>query len=163
MLKLHLFVNQVFAESQDYGIHGERVRNACWGYLCQSGTIELREVNNSRLAYLRLYSQKIMLASFRFFFFLFLFSYSLIDTLGYLLPGFIFNSSLYGKIHQTPIFSVFNSYYLDDLKFCNHLPFLHFSCAYCLPVFDFVLIFLDDDVKEECFVDSLGFSICQSS
>ncbi|KAK4405562.1 hypothetical protein Sango_0562700 [Sesamum angolense] len=28
---------QVFAESQDYGIHGERVRNACWGYLCQSG------------------------------------------------------------------------------------------------------------------------------
>ncbi|KAG0497454.1 hypothetical protein HPP92_002145 [Vanilla planifolia] len=35
---------QVFAESQDYGIHGERVRNACWGYLCQSGTMELREV-----------------------------------------------------------------------------------------------------------------------
>ncbi|MQM07781.1 hypothetical protein Taro_040622 [Colocasia esculenta] len=34
---------QVFAESQDYGIHGERVRNACWGYLCQSGTMELRE------------------------------------------------------------------------------------------------------------------------
>ncbi|ONK68252.1 uncharacterized protein A4U43_C05F9310 [Asparagus officinalis] len=35
---------QVFAEGQDYGIHGERVRNACWGYLCQSGTTELREV-----------------------------------------------------------------------------------------------------------------------
>ncbi|KAL5996097.1 hypothetical protein ACLOJK_026170 [Asimina triloba] len=35
---------QVFAESQDYGIHGERVRNACWGYLCQSGAMELREV-----------------------------------------------------------------------------------------------------------------------
>ncbi|XP_072978738.1 uncharacterized protein [Typha angustifolia] len=35
---------QVFAESQDYGIHGERVRNACWGYLCQSATMELREV-----------------------------------------------------------------------------------------------------------------------
>ncbi|ERN02203.1 hypothetical protein AMTRI_Chr02g222970 [Amborella trichopoda] len=35
---------QIFAESQDYGIHGERVRNACWGYLCQSGTIELKEV-----------------------------------------------------------------------------------------------------------------------
>ncbi|XP_020589475.1 uncharacterized protein LOC110030867 [Phalaenopsis equestris] len=35
---------QVFAESQDYGIHGERVRNACWGYLCRSGTMELREV-----------------------------------------------------------------------------------------------------------------------
>ncbi|XP_031486007.1 uncharacterized protein LOC116254632 [Nymphaea colorata] len=35
---------QVFAESQDYGIHGERVRNACWGYLCQSGMEELREV-----------------------------------------------------------------------------------------------------------------------
>lgn len=35
---------QVFAESQDYGIHGERVRNACWGYLCQSGAIELKEV-----------------------------------------------------------------------------------------------------------------------
>lgn len=73
MLKLHLFVNQVFAESQDYGIHGERVRSACWGYLCQSGTIELREVNNSRLAYLQLYSPKIMLASFRFFFPFFVF------------------------------------------------------------------------------------------
>ncbi|KAL3508102.1 hypothetical protein ACH5RR_033484 [Cinchona calisaya] len=35
---------QVFAESQDYGIYGERVRNACWGYLCQSGAMELKEV-----------------------------------------------------------------------------------------------------------------------
>ncbi|GMH20048.1 hypothetical protein Nepgr_021889 [Nepenthes gracilis] len=35
---------QVFAENQDYGIHGERVRNACWGYLCQSGAMELKEV-----------------------------------------------------------------------------------------------------------------------
>ncbi|XP_047054595.1 uncharacterized protein LOC124660800 [Lolium rigidum] len=35
---------QLFAESQDYGSHGERVRNACWGYLCQSATLELREV-----------------------------------------------------------------------------------------------------------------------
>ncbi|KAK8960393.1 hypothetical protein KSP40_PGU011647 [Platanthera guangdongensis] len=35
---------QVFAESQEYGIHGERVRNACWRYLCQCGTIELKEV-----------------------------------------------------------------------------------------------------------------------
>jgi hypothetical protein len=35
---------QVFAESQDYGIHGERVRNACWGFLCQSGAVELKEV-----------------------------------------------------------------------------------------------------------------------
>ncbi|KAH0935052.1 hypothetical protein HID58_012169 [Brassica napus] len=35
---------QVFAESQDYGIHGERVKNACWGYLCQSGAVELREM-----------------------------------------------------------------------------------------------------------------------
>ncbi|KAJ4775849.1 BTB/POZ domain-containing protein [Rhynchospora pubera] len=35
---------QVFAESQDYGMHGERVRSACWGYLCQSATMELREV-----------------------------------------------------------------------------------------------------------------------
>ncbi|GKE13749.1 hypothetical protein Tco_1421326, partial [Tanacetum coccineum] len=34
---------QVFAEGQDYGIHGERVRNACWGYLCQSGAMELKE------------------------------------------------------------------------------------------------------------------------
>ncbi|KAL9232797.1 hypothetical protein vseg_007863 [Gypsophila vaccaria] len=35
---------RVFAENQDYGVHGERVRNACWGYLCQSGFMELREV-----------------------------------------------------------------------------------------------------------------------
>uniref|UniRef100_A0A1J3K5V1 Germ cell-less protein-like 1 n=1 Tax=Noccaea caerulescens TaxID=107243 RepID=A0A1J3K5V1_NOCCA len=35
---------QVFAESQDYGMHGERVKNACWGYLCQSGALELREM-----------------------------------------------------------------------------------------------------------------------
>ncbi|TYI92387.1 hypothetical protein E1A91_D02G066900v1 [Gossypium mustelinum] len=35
---------QVFAENQDYGIHGERVRSACWGYLCQSGAMELKEV-----------------------------------------------------------------------------------------------------------------------
>ncbi|XP_010548956.1 PREDICTED: uncharacterized protein LOC104820270 [Tarenaya hassleriana] len=35
---------QVFAENQDYGMHGERVRNACWGYLCQSGATELREM-----------------------------------------------------------------------------------------------------------------------
>ncbi|KAG8369949.1 hypothetical protein BUALT_Bualt14G0066400 [Buddleja alternifolia] len=35
---------QVFAESQDYGMHGERVRNACWGYLCQTGAQELKEV-----------------------------------------------------------------------------------------------------------------------
>ncbi|KAF5465474.1 hypothetical protein F2P56_015482 [Juglans regia] len=35
---------QVFAESQDYGIHGERVKNACWGYLCQSGATQLKEV-----------------------------------------------------------------------------------------------------------------------
>ncbi|CAN8324663.1 unnamed protein product [Cochlearia groenlandica] len=35
---------QVFAESQDYGRHGERVRKACWGYLCQSGAMELREM-----------------------------------------------------------------------------------------------------------------------
>lgn len=35
---------QVFAEHQDYGIHGERVRSACWGYLCQSGFMELKEV-----------------------------------------------------------------------------------------------------------------------
>ncbi|XP_051127841.1 uncharacterized protein LOC127249184 [Andrographis paniculata] len=35
---------QVFAEGQDYGTHGERVRNACWGYLCQSGARELKEV-----------------------------------------------------------------------------------------------------------------------
>ncbi|KAH9615767.1 hypothetical protein KSS87_000144 [Heliosperma pusillum] len=35
---------QVFVENQDYGVHGERVRKACWGYLCQSGFMELREV-----------------------------------------------------------------------------------------------------------------------
>ncbi|CAI0466749.1 unnamed protein product [Linum tenue] len=35
---------QVFAESQDYGSYGEKVRNACWGYLCQSGAVELKEV-----------------------------------------------------------------------------------------------------------------------
>ncbi|CAN1281053.1 Germ cell-less protein-like 1 [Linum perenne] len=35
---------QVFAEGQDYGEYGERVRNACWGYLCQSGSMELKEV-----------------------------------------------------------------------------------------------------------------------
>ncbi|WCJ23492.1 BTB/POZ domain-containing protein [Euphorbia peplus] len=35
---------QVFAEGQDYGMHGERVRSACWGYLCQSGAMELKEV-----------------------------------------------------------------------------------------------------------------------
>lgn len=40
---------QVFAESQDYGIHGERVRNACWGYLCQSGSMELKEVMDGEL------------------------------------------------------------------------------------------------------------------
>ncbi|OAY68995.1 Germ cell-less protein-like 1 [Ananas comosus] len=41
---LNFYSYQVFAESQDYGIHGERVRNACWGYLCRSATMELREV-----------------------------------------------------------------------------------------------------------------------
>lgn len=35
---------QAFAESQDYGVHGERVRKACWGYLCRGGAVELREV-----------------------------------------------------------------------------------------------------------------------
>ncbi|KAJ7955106.1 BTB/POZ domain protein [Quillaja saponaria] len=34
---------QVLASSQNYGIHGEHVRNACWGYLCQSGGMELKE------------------------------------------------------------------------------------------------------------------------
>ena len=34
----------MFAENQDYGMHGERVRTACWGYLCQSGGMELKEV-----------------------------------------------------------------------------------------------------------------------
>lgn len=41
---------QVFAESQDYGIHGERVRNACWGYLCQSGAMELKEVRDEYIS-----------------------------------------------------------------------------------------------------------------
>lgn len=41
---------QVFAESQDYGIHGERVRNACWGYLCQSGAMELKEVGDEYIS-----------------------------------------------------------------------------------------------------------------
>ncbi|KAF3456223.1 hypothetical protein FNV43_RR00873 [Rhamnella rubrinervis] len=40
----NFLVYQVFAENQDYGIHGERVRSACWGYLCQSGAMELKEV-----------------------------------------------------------------------------------------------------------------------
>jgi hypothetical protein len=35
---------QAFAESQDYGVHGERVRKACWGYLCRGGAVELREI-----------------------------------------------------------------------------------------------------------------------
>lgn len=35
---------QAFAESQDYGIHGERVRKACWGYLCRGGAVELKEI-----------------------------------------------------------------------------------------------------------------------
>jgi len=35
---------QAFAESQDYGVHGERVRKACWGYLCRGGAVELQEV-----------------------------------------------------------------------------------------------------------------------
>ncbi|KAG0576153.1 hypothetical protein KC19_5G059100 [Ceratodon purpureus] len=35
---------QAFAESQDYGAHGERVRKACWGYLCRGGAVELREI-----------------------------------------------------------------------------------------------------------------------
>lgn len=35
---------QAFAESQDYGIYGERVRKACWGYLCRGGAVELKEV-----------------------------------------------------------------------------------------------------------------------
>jgi hypothetical protein len=38
---------QAFAESQDYGVHGERVRKACWGYLCRGGAVELREVSSS--------------------------------------------------------------------------------------------------------------------
>lgn len=39
-------VGQAFAESQDYGVHGERVRKACWGYLCRGGAVELREVSS---------------------------------------------------------------------------------------------------------------------
>ncbi|CAM8893506.1 unnamed protein product [Rhodiola kirilowii] len=35
---------QIFAEGQDYGVHGERVRRACWGYLCQCGSLELKEM-----------------------------------------------------------------------------------------------------------------------
>ncbi|KAL9250794.1 Germ cell-less protein-like 1-like protein [Drosera capensis] len=35
---------QAFAENQDYGVHGERVRVACWGYLCQCGAMELKEM-----------------------------------------------------------------------------------------------------------------------
>jgi hypothetical protein len=35
---------QAFAESQDYGVHGEHVRKACWGYLCRGGAVELREI-----------------------------------------------------------------------------------------------------------------------
>nr|GEX81665.1 FACT complex subunit SSRP1 [Tanacetum cinerariifolium] len=31
-------------EGQDYGIHGERVRNACWEYLCQSKAMELKKL-----------------------------------------------------------------------------------------------------------------------
>lgn len=40
----NFLIYQTFAENQDYGSHGERVRNACWGYLCQSGAMELKEV-----------------------------------------------------------------------------------------------------------------------
>lgn len=35
---------QAFSESQDYGVYGERVRKACWGYLCRGGAVELKEV-----------------------------------------------------------------------------------------------------------------------
>ncbi|KAH6559439.1 hypothetical protein KP509_1Z008400 [Ceratopteris richardii] len=35
---------QAFAESQDYGVYGERVRKACWGYLCRGGAVELKEI-----------------------------------------------------------------------------------------------------------------------
>ncbi|XP_024545188.1 uncharacterized protein LOC112351462 [Selaginella moellendorffii] len=35
---------QAFAETQDYGIHGERVQKACWGYLCRGAAVELREI-----------------------------------------------------------------------------------------------------------------------
>lgn len=44
----------MFAENQDYGIHGERVRTACWGYLCQSGGMELREVTRKTKCLLHL-------------------------------------------------------------------------------------------------------------
>ena len=37
-------ISQAFAESQDYGVYGERVRKACWGYLCRGGAVELKEV-----------------------------------------------------------------------------------------------------------------------
>ncbi|XP_047334572.1 uncharacterized protein LOC124938216 [Impatiens glandulifera] len=40
----NFLIYQTFAENQDYGSHGERVRSACWGYLCQSGAMELKEV-----------------------------------------------------------------------------------------------------------------------
>lgn len=40
----NFLVYQAFAESQDYGIHGDRVRKACWGYLCRGGAVELREI-----------------------------------------------------------------------------------------------------------------------
>jgi hypothetical protein len=43
-----LVEGQAFAESQDYGVHGERVRKACWGYLCRGGAVELREVSSIR-------------------------------------------------------------------------------------------------------------------
>ncbi|KAH9317087.1 hypothetical protein KI387_018856 [Taxus chinensis] len=39
----NFLVYQAFAERQDYGIHGDRVRKACWGYLCRGGAMELRE------------------------------------------------------------------------------------------------------------------------
>ena len=29
-------------ECQNYGVHGERVRQACWGFLCSGGARELR-------------------------------------------------------------------------------------------------------------------------
>lgn len=49
VIDICILVIQVFAESQDYGIHGERVRNACWGYLCQSGSMELKEVSGETI------------------------------------------------------------------------------------------------------------------
>lgn len=42
-------------------MHGERVRNACWGYLCQSGARELKEVNlevSSKLFHSLLHSRE---------------------------------------------------------------------------------------------------------